>query len=472
MSDTPDAQNSAPPEPFGALPSAAQLAWHKMEYFSLIHYGLNTYTEQEWGYGDTSPSIFNPSNLDTDQWAQVAAYAGMKGIILVTKHHDGFCLWPSKHTEYSVKSSPWKSGGGDVIADLSRSCKKYGLKMGLYLSPWDRNHAQYGRPEYVAYYYKQLEELLTEYGDIFEFWIDGANGGDGYYGGANETRSIERKSYYGYEQIFATVQKHQPNAVIFSDIGPGVRWVGNEDGIVQETNWNTLDITGRSVGEPDPAYHQKLGCGDPGAQNWLPAEANTTLSWPKAWVYHSDKRPRNLPNLMELYYTTIGRGSPLNMGIAVDQHGQIRELDRNALWRFREQIEREFAVNFVRSAELCADDVRGYSYGLQSCIDGNDSTYWATNDGVQSARLHIDFKRELILNRLLLQEHIELGQRITSFVLENAENGEILCSGTTVGYKRALRFAQVATSRLRLVLHTDAPCLTLSSLGIYNAPSL
>ena len=467
---------SRAPRAYGPLPSKGQLEWHKMEYFSLVCYGLNTYTEEEWAYGDVDTKLFNPSNLDTDQWAKVACEAGMKGLILVAKHHDGFCLWPSRYTDYSVKATPWKNGKGDVLGDLAASCKKYGLKTGVYLSPWDRNHAEYGRKEYVDYYYKQLEELMTQYGDIFEFWIDGANGGTGYYGGANERRNIDRKTYYGYEHIFSTVKKYQPDAVIFSDVGPGSRWVGNEAGIGGKTNWNRISTQGKFPGDPNPEYNKKLKNGDPSGEEWIPAEVNTTLLWPKAWYFHTGHQARSLSNLVELYYSSIGRGSPLNLGLAIAPSGQIRNRDARALLSFRKQMEREFAVNLVEDAEIIADDYRGKqnAFAPDNCIDGNTETYWATNDSVKSATLNIDFGKETSINRLLLQEYISLGQRVCQFTLEAEQNGNYkeIAAGTTIGYKRILRFNNITTSRVRISLKTDAPCLTLSNLGIYHAPRL
>lgn len=464
------------PEPYGPVPTESHMQWHQMEYFSLVCFGLNTYTEVEWAYGDVDPLLFNPSNLDTDQWAQVASESGMKGLILVSKHHDGFCLWPSKYTNYSVKATPWKNGTGDVLGDLSASCKKYGLKLGVYLSPWDRNHAEYGREEYVQYYYNQLEELLTGYGDIFEFWIDGANGGTGYYGGADELRTINRKTYYGYENIFSIVKKHQPDALIFSDIGPGVRWVGNESGTVNETNWNPINTLGASPGSSGPEFHKKLGTGDKNGQDWIPAEVNTTLLWPKAWYYHTDKQPRSLANLMDLYYTSIGRGSPLDLGLAIAPSGKIRDMDSKALLKFKKQLDREFQDNLIKRAKVTCSEYRGNAaqFAADKVQDGETDTYWATSDSNQTASLIVDFHKKATFNRLVMQEYIELGQRIHQFTAEADVEGTFLeiVSGTTIGYKRALRFADVTSSKLRITFETDAPCLTLSNLGIYNAPLL
>jgi len=465
-----------PPAPFGALPIKAQLSWHEMEYFSLVCYGLNTYTEVEWAYGDVNPELFKPTDLNTDQWAETAKKAGMKGLILVAKHHDGFCLWPSKYTDYSVASTPWKNGEGDVLGDLAESCKKYGIKLGVYLSPWDRNHAEYGRPEYVDYYYKQLEELLTEYGDIFEFWIDAANGGTGYYGGANERRNIDRKTYYGYENIFKIVYKHQPDAIIFSDVGPGSRWVGNEAGIGGETNWNTISTQGKAPGEADAEFRKKLQTGEAGGNQWIPAEVNTTLLWPKVWYYHHGYKPRSVANLMDLYYTSIGRGSPLNLGLAITPEGRVSKADSLALISFRKQVDFEFETNLLKNAEVTATNVRGNSkkFGINHSTDSSSDTYWASDDGVQKVGIEIDFGKEQTFNRLLLQENIALGQRIHKFKLETEKENswEEVISGTTIGYKRALRLDAVTATKARITLETEAPCLTLSNLGLFNAPEL
>lgn len=465
-----------PPEPYGAVPTKSHLQWHQMEYFSLVCYGLNTYTEVEWAYGDVDPLLFNPSNLDTDQWARVARDAGMKGLILVSKHHDGFCLWPSKYTEYSVAATPWKNGKGDVLRDLAASCKKYGLKLGVYLSPWDRNHAEYGREEYVQYYYKQLEELLTGYGDIFEFWIDGANGGTGYYGGADERRTIDRETYYGYGNIFSIVKEHQPDALIFSDVGPGVRWVGNESGYVNETNWNTINTEGVYPGSSGPEFHKKLGIGDKDGIDWIPAEVNTTLLWPKAWYYHSDSRPRSLSNLMDLYYTSIGRGSPLDLGLAIAPTGEIREMDVKALLKFKRQVDLEFQNNLIKGAKMTSSECRknATQFAAGKVQDEDTETYWATSDSIQKASLVVDFRKKTTFNRLMMQEYIALGQRIDKFTAEALVGEQYIeiASGTTVGYKRALRLEDVTTSKLRITFETEAPCLTLSNLGVYNAPLL
>ena len=263
-------QVEAPPP----LPSARQLAWQKLEFYAFIHFNINTFTNKEWGYGDESPELFQPSALDCRQWAAVVKEAGLKGIILTAKHHDGFCLWLSAYTEHSVKNSPWKGGQGDVVRELAQACREYGLKMGLYLSPWDRNRADYGRPEYLTYYRRQLRELLSNYGPIFEVWFDGANGGTGYYGGAREERRIDRRTYYDWPTTFKLVRELQPEAVIFSDAGPDVRWVGNEKGIAGETNWSMIN---KDEFAPGVADLEILNHGLENGRDWVPAECDVSM---------------------------------------------------------------------------------------------------------------------------------------------------------------------------------------------------
>ena len=231
-----------PPLAVKPLPTASQVAWQQLETYAFIHFGLNTFEDREWGYGDASPSLFSPTRLDARQWARTCKAAGLRGIIITAKHHDGFCLWPTMYTDYSVRNSAFRDGKGDVLGELAEACREEGLKMGVYLSPWDRHQAFYGTSFYMEYYIHQLEELLTRYGDIFEVWLDGANGGDGWYGGAREKRTIDRRTYYDFERIHQTIHRLQPHAVIFSDAGPGCRWVGNEKGYANATNWSFLRI--------------------------------------------------------------------------------------------------------------------------------------------------------------------------------------------------------------------------------------
>jgi len=300
------------PKSVGAIPSARQLPWHEMEYYAFIHFNMNTFTDMEWGTGGEDPVLFNPTELDVNQWVKVIKDAGMKGVIITAKHHDGFCLWPSKYTEHSVKNSPWKNGKGDVIKELSEACHKAGLKFGVYLSPWDRNHAEYGREAYVTYFHNQLRELLTNYGEIFEVWFDGANGGSGYYGGANETRTIDAHTYYQWDKTFAIVRELQPNATIFGDEGPDIRWIGNEKGFGTPTNWNPF-TSNPSLQGKDRLHH--LGEGDENGVNWIPAEADVSIR--PGWYYHAreDHQVRPLEKMVDIYYASVGRGYNLLLNL-------------------------------------------------------------------------------------------------------------------------------------------------------------
>ncbi|NWK55039.1 alpha-L-fucosidase [Verrucomicrobiaceae bacterium N1E253] len=461
---------AAPPAPYGPVPTANQTKWHQMEYYGLICYGLNTYTGQEWGYGDVSPKLFNPSDLDTDQWARVARDAGMKGLILVAKHHDGFCLWPSKTTDYTVASSPWKDGKGDVLADLSASCKKYGLKLGVYISPWDRNHSEYGKPAYIKDYHEQWREVLTHYGEIFEVWFDGANGGTGYYGGAREKRSIP-KDYYQYEKVYQLIKKHQPQTIFFGHefTEDACRWVGNEKGVAGTTNWCRYT----DIKQYNP---KKYGIGEKDGQHWIPAEADTTILHPKKWYYNPKSSPRTLSNFVDLYYTTVGRNASFNLGLSIGPDGRIPERDARAMLAQKKQLDRELTTNLAKQAIITTSNIREKhpDYAPGNLLSPDLKSYWASDDGVSTAHVTLEFKQPTRFNRLVLQEHIPLGQRVHRFTLETwQKQGWVQTTeGTTIGYKRILRFPAVQSSKVRVQFETDAPCLAISHIGLYNAPAI
>lgn len=464
-------KNIEPPKPYGPVPTENQLNWHEMEYYSLVCYGLNTYTGQEWGYGDVDPKVFNPSDLDTDQWCKVSKEAGMKGMILVAKHHDGFCLWPSKTTDYTVAATPWKKGKGDVLGDLAKSCKKYGLKLGIYISPWDRNHAEYGKPEYVEAYHKQWREALEYSDEIFEAWFDGANGGTGYYGGARENRKIQ-KGYYQFPKIFKLIKDKHPKAVLFGYVEnvteDVIRWGGTEEGTGSATNWCRYDDVTSSNWEV-----ARTGVKD--GNYWMPVEGNTTILHPKKWYYNESSKPRTLKNFVDLYYSTIGQNATFILGLSIGPDGKIPERDVNSMLAQKKQIDKELATNLASTTNIISDNSRDKtSFRAQMAIDGSTDTYWATSDSVQKASLTLDFRKEITFNRLLLQECIKLGQRVHKFNLEAYidDTWKEVANGTTIGYKRILRFGDTKARKVKLTLETDAPCLTLSNLEIYNAPPL
>jgi len=464
------AQTQAP-KPYGPVPTANQLKWQEMEYYAFLHFSLNTFTDQEWGGGDEDVKLFNPKNLDCRQWARVCKEAGMKGIIMVAKHHCGFCLWPSKYTEFSVKNSPWKNGKGDVVRELADACKEYGLKLGIYLSPWDRNSADYGKPEYITYFRNQLTELLTNYGPIFEIWFDGANGGTGYYGGARENRRIDRKTYYDWQNTYSMIRKLQPDIMIWNDGGDrgDLRWVGTEAGYVGETNWSLLNATG-------DVPEEMLRYGVENGDSWVPGEVNTSIR--PGWFYHTyeDNRVKTLPQLMNTYYSSIGRNGTLLLNFPIDTRGMIYENDEKAAKDFAAEVKKTFVVNLAEKSKLKASNVRGNTkdFDAEKTIDGNKDTYWATDDNIISASLTIDLGKATTFNRFLVQEYIKLGQRVKAFTVEAFIDGnwKELAKATTIGYKRILLFQTVTATQVRLTISDSKSCILISNLGIYNAPQI
>lgn len=458
----------APPEPVYPLPTPQQMAWHELEYYAFVHFNMNTFTDMEWGLGGESPSLFNPTELDTYQWAKVAKEAGMKGIILTAKHHDGFCLWPSAYTEHSVKNSPWQNGRGDVIKELKAACDANGLKMGIYLSPWDRNHPDYGRPEYITYYRNQMIELLTNYGEIFEFWVDGANGGDGYYGGANETRNVDRRSYYDWDSTFALAKSLQPNMVSFSDGGPEVRWVGNENGFADRTNWAPLR---RAEFAPGVADTKALGRGHMDGTHWVAAECDVSIR--PGWYYHAsqDDQVKTLDQLLDIYYKSIGRNANLLLNLPVDRRGLVHENDVKALMLLRKTLDETFANDLAKTATIRATNERGNDYAENLITDGRKDTYWATKDEVTQSSIQLTWESPISFNRLLLQEFITLGQRVKSFKVKALVNQEWIeiANETTMGYKRILRLPTTTTSSIQISIEEAKASPTISNIEVYLA---
>ncbi len=479
------AQNEAP-APVAPLPTKHQVAWQQLETYAFIHFGPNTFMDREWGYGDAPLTAFNPTRLDCEQWAQTIKAAGMKGIIITAKHHDGFCLWPSKYTDYSVRNTPWyaertarsaaagntSAYNGDVVGELAAACKKYGLKLGVYLSPWDRHQAFYGTPLYVDYFYAQLEELMTQYGELFEVWFDGANGGDGYYGGAREERKIDRRTYYDFPRAHQLVYKHQPQAIIFSDGGPGCRWVGNERGYAFATNWSFLRIK-----EVYPGYDRsnELQSGHPDGDTWVAAECNTSIR--PGWFYHpaEDDKVKSVDYLTDLYYRSVGHNGTFLLNFPVNRDGLIHPTDSAHAVDLYKRVSVELRDNLLlRGASIKASDIRGKAFSTKALTDGDFNTYWATHDGVTTATLTFTLNRASNVNRLMLGEYIPLGQRVSSFVVEYLSGKQWLPvrakeETTTIGYKRILRFQTIKTKALRVrILEARGP-LCLNMAGLYYA---
>ena len=457
------------PKAIMPVPSPSQMEWQKMEKYAFIHFGTNTFTDKEWGFGDAPASSFNPTRLDCNQWAKAFKDAGMTAIIITAKHHDGFCLWQTKYTDYSVANSPWRGGKGDVLAELAAACKRYGLKMGVYLSPWDRHQATYATPAYVDYYHKQMEELLTQYGPIFEVWLDGANGGDGWYGGASEKRSIDASTYYRFPELHKLVFSHFPGAIIFSDYGPGCRWVGNESGIAGETSWSPVRSDGTRATYKD---HEELTNGNENGTLWHPVECDVSIR--PGWFWHESendkvKSPREL---LELYYSSVGRNGNLLLNVPVNNEGLISDIDVKNLKEFRILLERQFKKNLLKRAKADTDDCRGKGFEAKKTVDGKYNSYWCPSDNATSPSLTLTMPKATDVNCLMLQEYIPLGQRVAAFKIEYMSGGQWLPVNTkeqttTIGYKRIVRFDKVNTRQLRVTILRSRACPCINNIEAF-----
>jgi len=399
------------------VPTKQQLAWHEMEFYLFTHFGPNTFTDKEWGEGTEPEDIFNPSNLDCRQWCRIAKAAGAKGIIITAKHHDGFCLWPSKYSTHTVRESKWKNGKGDVLKELSRACREYGLKFGVYISPWDRNHPKYGTPEYNDVFVNMMKEIFTNYGPIWELWWDGANGE-----GPNG-----KKQVYDWDRFKKTVRKLSPNTVIFSDVGPDIRWCGNEKGIAGKTNWNLLDTVGFTPGAGAPAV-DILNRGNENGKNWIPAECDVSIR--PGWFYHKeeDDKIKSPEELFQLYLKSVGRGANLLLNVPPDRAGMINEKDSIALVGFKKLRDESFKNNLANSAK--------------HSVSAGDSVkeIW-----------QIHFSKPVKINCVVLKEEIKNGQAIEKFSLElQNDAGVIAYLGATVGRKRVMTFPVVETNSIFL----------------------
>ncbi|HEV2318219.1 MAG TPA: alpha-L-fucosidase [Verrucomicrobiae bacterium] len=472
-----------PPAPYGPVPTPRQLFRQTNEFYGFLHFGVNTFTDREWGHGDEDPNLFYPTNFDPIQIVRTAKMAGMKCLILTCKHHDGFCLWPSAYTTHSVKYSRWyhkreakKRGSGDVVKCIADACHKYGLKFGIYLSPWDRNNADYGRADYLTYYRNELRELLTHYGPIYEVWFDGANGGDGYYGGARETRTINNRVYYDWPDTWNMVRRLQPMAALFSDGGPDIRWVGNEDGIAADPCWDTLNGSefGPGYGPNGGDYGNVLGPGQRNGANWIPAECDVSIRHPH-WFYHaSDNHKVETPaGLVDIYYESIGRGASLLLNIPPDRNGRIHSTDVAALRGFRRILNKTFAHDLARHAKITASNVRGSDkqFSPHNVIDGNLKTYWSTDDSVTNAELILDLQKPVTFNVVRLREYLPLGQRVDAYHLDQWQRGHWIefAKGQAIGNCRLIRGTPISTSKVRLQF-SGPVCPVISEVGLFAEP--
>ena len=457
------------PERSYPIPSQQQLEWQQMETYAFIHFGLNTFNDMEWGYGDTPANTFNPTDLDCEQWVLTLKACGMKGIILTAKHHDGFCLWPTETTDYSIKNTPYKNGKGDIVGELCEACRKHGLKFGLYLSPWDRHQAEYGKKGYVEIYHRQIQELVDNYGPFFEFWFDGANGGDGWYGGAKETRSIVASEYYDYEKARDIIWSKYPNTMIFGGTVPTLRWIGNEEGRAEATQWcaYTLDFD-------DLNNTKKLATGMVNGEVWLPAEVDVSIR--PGWFYHDSEAPKSLEQLLDIYYHSVGRNANLLLNFPVDKSGRIHTSDSLRAVEWHRAIQETFANNLLKDCQVTASNTRSSRFSPKYVLDNEYTYYWATDDGINKAELVFELQEPTSLNTVVLQEYIPLGQNVKSFSISYYSNGKWLPVETqepmtTIGYKRIVRFETVNAEKLRVRFVIGKGTLSINQVGAYRRQS-
>lgn len=465
------------PKPYGALPSKHQLAWHETEMYCLIHFTPTTFQDKEWGYGDADPAIFNPTKFNANQIVEAAKAGGFNGIISVAKHHDGFALWPTKTAAYNISESPWRNGKGDMVKEFQQAAKKAGLKFGVYCSPWDRNNPAYGTAAYVEIYRRQLKELYSNYGTLFMSWHDGANGGDGYYGGKKEKRKVDQSTYYDWKNTWAITRSMQPSANIFSDIGWDARWVGNEKGIAPETSWSTITLVGKEGKPPMPGYMDdaNLGSGTRNGEQWIPTECDVPLR--PGWFYHAsqDDQVKTPAMLFDLYCKSVGRGGAFDLGLSPNTDGLLHANDVQALKDFGILLGDVFGKNLIKGATFQPSNVRNNSnnkYGTVNLVDADRYSYWATDDAVHQAELLIDLPAAAEFNIIRLRENIKLGQRIDSVLVDEWKDGEWvnIAKATSIGANRIIRMDNfVETSKLRLKVFAPVS-IALSDVGLFAEP--
>ena len=451
-------------DPVNPIPSERQKIWQEMEYYAFIHFNMNTFTNLEWGYGNESPSTFNPTELDTDQWARIIKESGMKGIVITAKHHDGFSLWPSNYTEHSVKNSPWKNGKGDLIKELQNSCEKFDLKLGIYLSPWDRNHSEYGTENYIKYFRNQLTELLTNYGEIFEVWFDGANGGSGFYGGADNIRKVDKKTYYDWPNTYSLIRKLQPNAVIFSDSGPDIRWVGNEKGYANKTTWSNIYRDSVYTGMVD---YSKFSSGQENGTHYIPTETDVSIR--PGWYYHpeQDDKVKSLEKLIDIYFNSVGLNSSLLLNIPVDTRGLIHENDAKRMIELNNYLKSTFKNNLITNSKI---SINKRKVSLKNVTDKDFNTFHALKSKEKNI-ITISFNKEQPANIFEISENINLGQRVKAFNFEIKVNNkwQTIEKGTTIGSKRLIRFSNNNVRGLRISILDSKDVPLISELGLYSS---
>lgn len=445
-----------PPLPILPIPSAPQLRWQRGEMAMFLHFGMNTFTDSEWGSGEADPWLFNPTqSLDARQWVSVAKEAGFSHIILTAKHHDGFCLWPSAYTNYSVSSSPWKNGTGDVVQDVAEAAREVGIGLGIYLSPWDRHESSYGRTlGYNEYYLALLRELLTNYGTIEEVWLDGAKGTD--------AKSME----YYFDEWFSVIRQLQPEAVIFSDAGPDARWVGDEGGVAGSTCWSMFNSSDVTIGDTVEQYSRQ---GDPYGINWVPPECDVSIR--SGWFWHKNEQPKTLNSLLEIFYESVGRNCMLLLNVPPNSTGLLADEDVHVLRQFKDILTSIFSINLAGNAVVTASSVRGSSsqFGPSQIFSDDVFTYWAPEEGQTTWYLLIDLRDVVSFNVLCIKEAIQLGQRVSQYHLDILKDGSwhTVVNGTTIGYKRLERFELTRSQFLKLTIDQAQVEPLIAYFGLY-----
>ncbi|MGB8317628.1 MAG: alpha-L-fucosidase, partial [Ignavibacteriaceae bacterium] len=460
-------------------PSRGQYEWQKMEFTAFVHFGINTFDNVEWGKKNMDISKFNPKEINVNQWVKIFKDAGMKQVILTAKHHDGFCLWPTKYNNYNISNTPFQNGKGDIVRDLSEACHKAGLKFGVYLSPWDMHAKTYGSPAYNKYFENLLTELLTNYGKISEVWFDGANGE-----GPNG-----KKQSYDWHSYYKLIRKLQPDAVI-AIMGPDVRWVGTESGYGRKTEWSVLPGSSENLEKiaansqqkaldnafiPKDLMGEDLGSRDKiekaSSLIWYPAEVDVSIR--PGWFYHKadDSAVKSPYKLVDIYYNSVGLNDVLLLNVPPDKRGLITRYDIKSLKGMRYVIDETFKDNLAENAKAASSSEKKGNEA-KYILDNDLNTFWTTKDTLSTASIEVDLNDEKTFDRTMLQENILAGQRIENFHLEywNGSQWEKFAEATTIGYKRLLRFPAVTTNKVKIVIDQCRTNPTLSSFGLYMAP--
>ena len=442
----------------GATPSKYQIEYQMEELSAFIHFGINTFMDVEWGNGEENPEEFNPKNLNTDQWIKVLKEAGFKRVILTAKHHDGFCLWNSKYTNHSVAKSPWKNGQGDVVLEMSNSCKKYGVKFAIYLSPWDQNSKLYGQGEaYNEYYLNQLRELLSNYGEISEVWMDGAKGSN-----------IEQD--YNFQEWFNLIKSYYKNCIIFSPCGPDIRWIGNEQGYAGDPCWSTIDIKKMNV-SVDQKY---LNTGEENGPDWVIGECDVSIR--PGWFYHEneDLEVKTLEKLIDIYFNSVGRNSVLLLNVPPNKDGLLHDNDVNRLKEFGQAIKDIFKDNLVENCKINSSSVlnEDKKFAVTNTIDGKNNSYWVPQIEDGNRWVEIEFEQDKVFDVISIQEFIELGQRVSDFNVEAFINGEYkeIFKGRTIGYKRLIRINPIKTKKIKINFLKSLDIPLINNIGVFKQP--